>query len=96
MEARRQVRTKLLEKGIPAVYVDQIADLGFHAADRAAATLQDIVFTAGDERISITALGVAISIAQVRLQTLQEAMIAAAEDSGLPVKQFSVGGLKNG
>ena len=95
LAARQEVREKLAASGIPATHVDQVVDLGFHAADRACATLQDIAFSSDDERVSITALGVALSVALSRLAIMQEAMVAVAGETGRPVKHFTVGA-KNG
>ena len=92
---RQEVRAKLIALELPQSHIDQVVDLGFHAAERACGTLQDIVFSAGDERVSVTAMGVAVSLARERLDMMLEAMIAAANDVGRPVKHFTVGG-KNG
>jgi hypothetical protein len=96
LQMRQVVRAELVASGIPATHVDQVVDLGFHAAEQACAKLHEIVFSAGDERVSITAIGVAISIAQVRLQNLQEAMIAAAEEVDKPVRHLTVKGSQHG
>lgn len=89
---RQEVRRQLVASGVPETHADQVVDLGFHAADTACARLQEIAFSAEDERISITALGVAISVALSRLATMQEAMIAAGAESGRPIRHFTVGG----
>lgn len=94
--ARRQTREQLLGTGIPGAYVDQVVDLGFHAAELACEKLQDVVFTADDDRVSLTALGVAISVAQMRLDALQQAMLTVAQTTGKPVRRFTVGGAANG
>ena len=93
---RDETRQKLADTGIPAAYIDQVVDLGFEAAELACEKLQDVVFAADDERVSITALGVAISVAQMRLEALQQAMLTVAAAKGKPVRQFRVGGAANG
>lgn len=90
--ARAETRQGLLATGIPLQFVDEIVELGFDAAHLARAKLHEKVFTAADERVAITALGVALSVAMTNLQTMQAAMIEAAGASGRPVKHFTVGG----
>jgi hypothetical protein len=94
--ARDETRQALLDSGIPVAHVDQVVDLGFHAAAEAIEKLNAIVFSAADERVSITALGIAIGIAQTRLEALQTAMIKIGTDAGRPVKRFTVGGAAHG
>jgi hypothetical protein len=96
LQMRQEVRAELVASGIPSTHVDRVVDLGFDAAEQACAKLHEIVFSGGDERVSITAIGVAISIAQVRLENLQHAMIAAAEELGKPVRHLTVKGSHHG
>ncbi|EJU14800.1 hypothetical protein LH128_01814 [Sphingomonas sp. LH128] len=91
--ARIEVRESLAASGIPAEHIEEIVELGFEAAHRARAALHDTVFSAEDERVAITALGVAISVAINNLQTLQAAMVETAEAAGRPVRRFTVGGV---
>lgn len=91
---RKETRDTLVQGGIPAAHADQVVDLGFSAAEAALEKLQDVVFAHEDERVSITALGVAISIAEMRLEALQSAMVTAGAIGGRPVKMFTVGGAR--
>jgi hypothetical protein len=87
---RTPVRAQLIETGVPSEHVDQIVDLGFHAAERALDTLDNIVWSSGDKRISLTALGVAISLAQNRLNELQQAMLQAGAKAGMRASSVMV------
>lgn len=87
---RSSTRAQLIANGVPSQYVDQVVDLGFHAAERAIDTLNNIVWTAGDQRVGITALGVAIGIAQNRLTQMLEAMVEVGTAAGLPTKEIVV------
>ncbi|WP_395391424.1 hypothetical protein WBP07_12495 [Novosphingobium sp. BL-8A] len=90
---RQQTRQQLVGKGIPASHVDVVVDLAFTAAQRAADQLHKFVFADRDERVAITAIGVAIGITHYRLDLLQEAMIDAARKNGRAIKGFAVGGV---
>ena len=46
--ARGETRQGLLDSGIPAAHVDQVVDLGFHAAAEAIEKLNSIVFSAAE------------------------------------------------
>jgi len=88
--ARRETRARLIGSGIPLEHVDAIVDLGFRASQRSIDVLHDTVFGAGDQRVSITALGIALSLTMQRMAHLQAEMIRIGGDGGLPVKSFFV------
>jgi hypothetical protein len=90
--ARRETRAQLLASGIPAAHVDQVVDVGFHAAQRALDSLHDVVFSAGDTRVIITALGVALGLAKARFEDQEKVMVEVGTKVGLRSKSLVVGG----
>jgi len=87
---RAALRRTLLDNGVPPAHVDEVVDLSLHAADRAAATLLDVISRAGDARVATCALGVASSVLRGKLDTLDTAQQQFAREQGVPVRRAHV------
>lgn len=94
--ARAQTRAALLNNGVPAAHVDEIVDLGFHAAITATNAILPVIDRAGDQRIWVAALGVALSVTPVLLEAIMDVMKEAAAENGVPVTVVEVGGQAHG
>ena len=71
---RRAIRQQLLENGVPAEFTGIIADVACNAAYEAVETIERMVWAHPDQRINVTALGIAISICKARLGHLAGAV----------------------
>lgn len=89
-KVRAAVRTAMLEGGTPAAQVDEVVDLGFHAADCAIASLLDVVRRTPDQRVYMAAMACAIGLAASKLSTMEDGLKEIAGRYGLPTAHVRV------
>jgi len=89
---RAKVRAHLVGQGVPRDVVDEIVDLSFHAAQAAADAIWDVVGRASSEGIKVTAIGVAVGVAQWRLEAIENGIKSYGSAMGHPVQSFTIGG----
>lgn len=91
---RRELRLALLGSGhFPAEHIDEIVDIAVHAAETAIAALQRICFdTSPDPRIGVAALGPALSLLGLMVESGIEGVRSYGAEHGLPVGEVKIGG----
>lgn len=82
---RADLRAHLLSLGgsIPASAVDEIVDIACHAADTARRSMVEVLDRASNPLISMTAFGLAASLAAHDAETMKSGLKATAQSTGL-------------
>lgn len=90
---RRQLRQGIAAQGsFPPELVDPIVDIAVHAAESAFATLQRVALeTHPDRRVGVSALGPALSLLGLIIESGMTSLKATAAAQNLPCGQFKIG-----
>lgn len=89
-EALRRALRQQVGFTVPAAHVNEVVDLGCHAAEQALDTLERLCFGQPNGSVAITSSSIAISILIHRLGELKDAMHAMAQQRGMPVHHANV------
>lgn len=85
-EVRTSVRQMLtLGSMCPPEFTDQVTDIACHAVDEAYFSMQRVLSSAPDQRITVTATGIAASLLKDALEGLEAYMREWAAANGLTV-----------
>ena len=89
---RAQLRQALLEKGVPAQFVDETVDLTFHAADEALAAIFRVLDRASVPRISTVALGPALGLTRHNMDVAEASLRKFMQTRGKPGHSVTIKG----
>lgn len=87
---RAAIRQNMLEGGVPAQHVDEVVDLGMHAAKQANEALIGIVRTGSNPAVHLAAMGLGLSLAAAKMQATMESLKEAGTLAGLKVEMVEV------
>lgn len=90
---RAAIRAQMLGNGIPDEHIDEIVDLGIHAATMANKAIADVVRRGSNPSIQLAVLGLGLSLSVAKAQETMNAMKYVAPSIGAIIKtvKFEVG-----
>lgn len=89
---RRGIVNGMLGQGYPAGRADEVVDLAMHAVDEALATVQRILDSASDERVTLEALPIALQLLTEQARTRAALVIEHLKaEHGARAMKFCVG-----